>query len=64
MKDKARSDLMTPRELAGFARVSEATLANWRSVGRGPSYHKAGGAVRYSHSDVMKWLQAGRVALD
>jgi hypothetical protein len=49
-----------------MARVSEKTLANWRSLGIGPSYTKLspgrGGRIRYRRSDVLAWLAQREVA--
>jgi predicted DNA-binding transcriptional regulator AlpA len=41
--------------------ISEKTLANWRSQGRGPAYHKLGGKVRYAVADIEDWVRKGRV---
>lgn len=58
----AREPLATPREVAEYVRKNERTLANWRSLGIGPPYHKAGdGSVRYRWADVDKWLTARRI---
>ena len=58
--------LLTGREAAAMARVSEKTLANWRSLGIGPSYTKLspgrGGRIRYRRSDVLAWLAQRGVA--
>lgn len=39
-------------EAAAYLRISPQTLRRWRSVGRGPAYHKIGGAVRYRLADL------------
>lgn len=38
--------------------VTTATLANWRSQGRGPSFTRVGKRVMYRMSDVVAWEQS------
>ena len=58
----APAPLATPEEVAGYLRKSEGTLANWRSLGIGPPYIKAGdGSVRYRWTEVEKWLASKTV---
>lgn len=47
----------TPAETAGFLRLSEQTLANWRWRGCGPPYLKINGAIRYDPEVVREWTQ-------
>jgi predicted DNA-binding transcriptional regulator AlpA len=58
----AQRSLATPGEVADFlgGDFSEKTLANWRSDGKGPKYHKIGRHVRYDWADVMEWLAERR----
>lgn len=53
-----QQSLATPGEVAEFlgGDFSEKTLANWRSDGKGPKYHKIGRHVRYRWTDVNAWL--------
>lgn len=37
---------MTTEEVEQAYGIAAKTLANWRSQGRGPAYHKLGGKVR------------------
>lgn len=48
---------MTPRELVARYknRVTERTLANWRSTGQGPRFVKIGGRVMYPINRVAEW---------
>ena len=39
--------LLTPEQMAARLKVSIKTLANLRSLGRGPKYVKVGASVRY-----------------
>lgn len=61
----ARSDLLwTSAEAAEATGVSEKTLTNWRSLGKGPRFLKPGGPrgpVRYRPADVRSWLTTREV---
>jgi len=43
--------LLTPSQAAEFTGLSNQTLANMRSTGRGPAYFKVGKYVRYDETD-------------
>jgi transcriptional regulator with XRE-family HTH domain len=47
---------LTAREAARRMGYSVKTLANWRSEGRGPRYHKQGYIVRYEAADLEDFL--------
>lgn len=51
------SEFITPRELVARYknRVTERTLANWRSTGQGPRFVKIGGRVMYPIVRVIEW---------
>lgn len=54
---KPESEVLHPRDVSRWLRVSELTLAGWRQKKKGPKYIKlAGGPVRYLRSDVEEWL--------
>lgn len=36
------------------------TLAQWRSLGKGPAYIKSGSRVKYRGRDVLKYLDENR----
>lgn len=38
------------------------TLSRWRFVGKGPTYYKIGGAVRYRAADLEAFVAVGRIA--
>lgn len=38
--------------------IAEGTLRNWRSLGKGPAYVKAGGRVLYPVKEVEAWEKA------
>ena len=48
--------LLDERQLAQKLRVSVGTLRYWRTMDKGPSFHKIGQLVRYSPSAVNDWL--------
>lgn len=49
--------LMTTDEVAGWLRVSPATLCRWRQCGSGPpALWLARGVPRYRRDDVQQWL--------
>lgn len=53
------TELISPSELASRykGRVTERTLANWRSTGQGPRFIKVGGRVMYPVDAVIAWEQ-------
>ena len=51
----------TTEEAAALIRVAPKTLENWRVLGKGPKFIKAGGRVLYSASDVLEYLNSNRV---
>lgn len=57
----ARSELMTPQEVAFQLQVDTKTLANWRYLRRGPEYVKDGGVVRYPRRAFAAYLDARTV---
>lgn len=53
-------NLKSPEQLAESLNIRVTTLAEWRSKGIGPVFHKVGRAVRYTEEDVDAWLQKNR----
>jgi len=51
-------ELLTPKEAAGFLRLSESFLAKARMRGDGPRYRKLSRSVRYLRADLLLWLKA------
>ena len=52
-------DEKTAAVVLGFSRQS---LSNWRCSGiRGPRYVKRGRSIRYLLSDLLDWMEQGRV---
>jgi predicted DNA-binding transcriptional regulator AlpA len=51
--------LVSPKVVSSFlGGIAEQTLANWRSAGTGPPYHKLGGQVRYRITEVAAWVES------
>jgi hypothetical protein len=51
-----RERLLNEVEAAGVLNLSSRTLQAWRSKGIGPSFIRAGRAIRYRYSDLATWL--------
>jgi predicted site-specific integrase-resolvase len=49
-------ELLTTRQAGEYLHVSPATLATWRSRGKGPAYIRIGGAIRYHIQDLESYL--------
>lgn len=51
-------ELLTPAEVAKWLRVDERTIVNYRNLKDNPiPFIKLGGAIRFRHSAVEKWLK-------
>lgn len=51
--------LLSAEAAARYLAIATQTLANWRSVGRGPRYVRVGRVIRYRIQDIESWLEAG-----
>jgi excisionase family DNA binding protein len=60
--DSEFDEMFTLAELARLLRVPEATLRYWRNQHIGPPSFKIGRHVRYSRTDVERWLREQRDA--
>ena len=49
--------MMTPDEVADLLQVPLATLYGWRYKGTGPPSVRIGRHLRYSRTDVERWLE-------
>lgn len=51
------NEYLTPKEVSQRykGKISERTLANWRSSGDGPAFTKVGGRVLYSVEAIEAW---------
>lgn len=53
-------ELLTPKEVAGWLAISEASLAQDRFMKTGIPYIKVGKRVRYRRDDIISFLDANR----
>lgn len=52
--------LLKGEDVAEILGISSRTLANWRSLGRGPRFVKVGSNVRYRPNDVREYTEQHR----
>jgi predicted DNA-binding transcriptional regulator AlpA len=50
--------LLTEADASRVLGLAPATLRNMRAQGRGPSFVKAGGLVRYRDVDLVGWIES------
>jgi hypothetical protein len=55
-----KSERFDPVRAADYLKISEKTLANWRSQGGGPNYLKVGSRVQYEQDELDRWLESRR----
>ena len=56
-EDVPSQQLLTVREVAEWLRVHEKTIYEWSEKGKLPCF-RVGNRLRFSRSDVGRWLQA------
>ena len=54
------SPLLGTTDAAPLAGVAPKTLENWRTLGVGPNFIKAGRRVLYDPADIAAWRDANR----
>ena len=54
--------LLTSKEAAKVLKIGEASLANWRSQGNGPTYIKVGSKVLYALADLHSYLAKRKIS--
>ncbi len=57
---KEHRKFLNEREAAELLCLGVRTLQRWRWEGRGPSYFKFGGAVRYARRDLDEFVRRSR----
>jgi len=57
--DAAQRKYLDPRAAARYLCLAPATLAKWRTEGRGPIHRRFGGRIRYAVADLDAWADAG-----
>lgn len=50
-------NLLSPEEAAQYLNMSVDTLANWRSSGGGPKFHKPAKKIYYFREDLENWVK-------
>lgn len=55
---RPRPGWATTGQAAEHIGVAKQTLANWRSLGKGPTFSKRGNLVRYRWADLDAWLES------
>lgn len=56
-----KHDFLTEKEAAEVLNVAPKTLSRWRWLGKGPKYHKFGGAVRYMSRELEHYVEQNAV---
>ena len=56
--------LMNDKHAAKFLDVGVQTLRNWRCRRIGPDYIKLGRSVRYSESDLLKYMESRKIRVE
>lgn len=64
ISQSSSTKFLNDRAAAEIMGLQVQTLRNWRCSRKGPSYVKAGRAVRYDITDVMSFMQSRRVELE
>ncbi len=52
--------LLTEQQVADILNLSARTLQAWRLSGRGPTFTRISGVVRYPENDLRAFINAGR----
>lgn len=60
-KSAKKQNYLTEEQVADRCGVDAGTVRNWRYKGKGPSFFKFGGAIRYKPEDVDSFIAASRV---
>ena len=59
--DHREPPLMDTYEAAAWLRLSPGHLMNMRSQGTGPGFCRLGKSIRYSQTDLQKWVERSRL---
>lgn len=51
-----RAPFLDTNEAAAILGLKASTLRVWRCSGKGPSYYKVGGAIRYKEDEIETWM--------
>lgn len=61
MAQQNLSTLLSEESAAPFVGTEPKTLANWRTLGKGPKFIRVGRKVMYHPDDIAEWVAARRV---
>ena len=50
--------LLTAEQAGAYLQINPRTLANWRSLGRGPRFVRSGARAFYRQAELDAWLDA------
>lgn len=59
-QEKKTREVLDEKQAAEHVGQKPGTLRQWRTLGRGPAYHKKGRRIFYKKSDLDAWMAAGR----
>lgn len=59
-EEERGGELLTPAQASRVTGIAEGTLANYRTTGRGPAFHKIARYVRYDSTDLDQWMRSRR----
>lgn len=64
MQGFSAKPLLMDTEVAEITGASIFRVRKWRLQGRGPRFLRLGGAIRYRESDVLEYVESGRLYLE
>jgi len=50
------TEFVSEKQLATRLGIARGTLRKWRHYGRGPTFVRMGGSIRYAESAIRTWL--------
>jgi hypothetical protein len=53
-------EVMDEKQAASYINQKSTTLRQWRTLGKGPAYHKKGRRIFYKKNDLDAWMAQGR----
>ncbi|MEP4198112.1 MAG: helix-turn-helix domain-containing protein [Aliishimia sp.] len=60
MTDTIQNQFLNTAQAAHYLGYSTSSLEAWRCDGRGPTYYKMAGRVKYRKSELDAFMEAGR----
>jgi excisionase family DNA binding protein len=56
------AEYLTTKQVADLLQVTERTVEKWRERRDGPPYSRLGSLIRYSRTEVEKWVADNQIA--